>query len=240
MSILRDSPLCGHGKLHDPVCDACLVRDESICADLNSDELESLKNRLTHVVLAREQSLIVEGEPNDSLYIITEGCLRLTKLLADGRRQITGFLFPGDFVGLMPTKHLPFSDEALSASRACRFSHSGLAQLSEEHPGIKDRLIQSADTELVKAQDHMMLLGQKTAMERVASFFTMLSRRTPLGGSHFAVPMSRQDIADYLAIRLETLSRTVKQLKDDGLVDELSRTEFSIVDRSRLKSIGMN
>ncbi|QCI80224.1 cyclic nucleotide-binding domain-containing protein [Hankyongella ginsenosidimutans] len=139
------------------------------------------ENRLTHVVLAREQSLIVEGEPNDSLYIITEGCLRLTKLLADGRRQITGFLFPGDFVGLMPTKHLPFSAEALSASRACRFSHSGLAQLSEEHPGIKDRLIQSADTELVKAQDHMMLLGQKTAMERVASFFTMLSRRTPLG-----------------------------------------------------------
>lgn len=226
--------------MHDPVCDVCQVRDQSICADLHSDELESLKNRLTHVSLEREQSLIIEGEPNDSLFIITEGCLRLTKLLADGRRQITGFLFPGDFVGLMPTKRLPFSAEALTASRACRFSHSGLSQLSEEHPGIKDRLIQSADTELVKAQDHMMLLGQKTAVERAASFFTMLSRRTPLEGNCFAVPMSRQDIADYLAIRLETLSRTVKQLKDDGLVEELSRTVFCIADRSRLKAVGMN
>ncbi len=231
---------CGHGMLHDPVCDACQVRDRSICADLSSIELESLKNRLTHVSLEREQPLIVEGEPNDSLYVITAGCLRLTKLLADGRRQITGFLFPGDFVGLMPTGSLPFSAEALSASRACRFSHSGLDELSAEHPGIKDRLIQSADTELVKAQDHMMLLGQKTALERVASFFTMLSRRTALEDKRFAVPMSRQDIADYLAIRLETLSRTVKQLKDDGLIDELSRTVFSISDRRVLKSLAMN
>lgn len=167
-----------------------------------------------------------EGEANDSLYVIVQGSFRLSKYLEDGRRQITGFLFPGDFIGVRATEQSAYTAEALEDSRVCHFPHKFLDSIAADCPGVKDRLIARGQTEYHKAQDHIVLLGKKTAEERVESFLLMIAKAN--GGEHknaaeTPLPMPRQDIADYLGLRLETLSRTLASLKKKGAIREISR-----------------
>ncbi|MEM7569708.1 MAG: helix-turn-helix domain-containing protein [Pseudomonadota bacterium] len=196
---------------------------------------------MSHVDLQKSQALIHEDEPIDTLYVVTAGVLRLSKLLEDGRQQVTGFAYPGDFIGLNRHGISNFTAEALVDVSLCSFPHVMLDRLSEDHPGIKTRLIRNADTELSKAYAHMMLLGQKTVLERVITFFHMLGERmgAPVEGEEdtfvqVALAMSRRDIADFLAIRLETLSRTLRQLKEDDLVREIDRRTVIIPDLDAL------
>lgn len=173
-----------------------------------------------------------EGEPNDMLYVIVRGSFRLSKYLDDGRRQVTGFLFVGDFVGVRPTDASAYSAEALEDSQVCHFPHRFLDAVAEEFPSVKDRLIARGQTEYHKAQDHIVLLGKKTAEERVETFLKLVAasigadsdddwRATPL-------PMPRQDIADYLGLRLETLSRTLATLKKKGAIRDLTRHSVTV------------
>lgn len=177
--------------------------------------------------VAKGRALMEEGEPNDSLYILVQGSFRLSKHLEDGRRQITGFLFPGDFVGVRPTDASAYTAEALEDSRVCHFPHKFLDAIAADCPGVKDRLIARGQTEYHKAQDHIVLLGKKTAEERVESFLRMvensIGRHASGESATTPLPMPRQDIADYLGLRLETLSRTLAGLKKKGAIRELSR-----------------
>ena len=177
--------------------------------------------------VAKGRALMEEGAPNDSLFVLVQGSLRLSKQLEDGRRQVTGFVFPGDFVGVRPTASSAYTAEALEDSHVCYFSHKFLESIATDCPGVKDRLIARGQTEYHKAQDHIVLLGKKSAEERVASFLMLVG--DALGRSEgeslveTPLPMPRQDIADYLGLRLETLSRTLSALKKNGAIKELSR-----------------
>jgi len=177
--------------------------------------------------VAKGHALMEEGEPNDNLFILVQGSFRLLKHLEDGRRQITGFLFPGDFVGVRPTEASAYTAEALEDSHVCNFPHKFLDAISLDCPGVKDRLIARGQTEYHKAQDHIVLLGKKTAEERVESFLQMVAKsigdNSEFGVALTPLPMPRQDIADYLGLRLETLSRTLAGLKKKGSIRELSR-----------------
>ena len=208
-------------------CDLCDVRERSICAELSVRELIQVEKTMARRTVEKGRALMEEGEPNDSLYVLVQGSFRLSKHLEDGRRQITGFLFPGDFVGVRSTAASAYTAEALEDSRVCHFPHRFLEAIAADSPGVKDRLIARGQTEYHKAQDHIVLLGKKTAEERVESFLRMVAKSIGVndeeGYASTPLPMPRQDIADYLGLRLETLSRTLAGLKKKGAIRALSR-----------------
>lgn len=210
-------------------CDLCEVRAKSVCADLSPREMAQVEKVMARRNIVRGKAIMLEGEPNDALYVVVRGSFRLSKQLIDGRRQVTGFLFPGDFAGVRTTDANAYTAEALEDSVVCHFPHSFLDEAAISSPGIKDRLIARGQTEYHKAQDHIVLLGKKSAEERVLSFIEMVDQR--IGAEQGAnarrvpLPMPRQDIADYLGLRLETLSRTLTALRADGRLTDVSRHE---------------
>ncbi|MEL7487806.1 MAG: Crp/Fnr family transcriptional regulator [Pseudomonadota bacterium] len=208
-------------------CTLCDVRERSICSDLNPRELDHIEQTMARRRVVKEHAIMREGEPNDHLFIIVQGSFRLSKLLEDGRRQVTGFLFKGDFAGVRSTDSSPYTAEALEDGLICYFPHRFLDEASAESPGLKDRLIARGQTDYHLAQDHIVLLGKQTAEERVESFFKLMAKSVGKeddeGHINIPLPMSRQDIADYLGLRLETLSRTLGLLKKRGVLIDAAR-----------------
>jgi CRP/FNR family transcriptional regulator len=147
-------------------------------------------------------------------------------LLPDGRRQITGFVGAGHFLGLAVSDTYAFGAEAIERVRFCRFQRSKLRGLLDDFPLMEKRLLEVAANELVAAQEQMLLLGRKTARERLASFLLLQSRQgVPCGHPRrrFNLPMTRNDIADYLGLTIETVSRTLTKLRSEGLIDIASQ-----------------
>ncbi|MEM9705221.1 MAG: cyclic nucleotide-binding domain-containing protein [Pseudomonadota bacterium] len=224
-------------------CSLCDVRSSSICRDLSLSELAQVDAVMARRVVPKGRAIMSEGEPNDHLFVLVRGSMRLTKYLEDGRRQVTGFLFKGDFIGVRTTKSSAYTAEALDDCHVCRFPHRFLDEAAKTSPDLKDRLIARSQTEYHKAQDHIVLLGKKTAEERVLSFLDLLEGavggQRADGDREIPLAMPRQDIADYLGLRLETLSRTFSLLRKKGLLKEVSRNSVTRSDEAsaRLPSI---
>ncbi|CAN5385252.1 hypothetical protein BH10PSE1_BH10PSE1_29980 [soil metagenome] len=154
--------------------------------------------------------LIREGEAAARLFNITAGSLRVYKLLPDGRRQITGFLFAGDCLGLAIGDTYVFSAEAMEPSTVWGFRKGAFRALVERSPPLEHMLLQRTSHELAAAQNQMLLLGRKTAIERLASFLLDLPGHDPARSTepgHGRLPMKRGEIADYLGLTIETVSR---------------------------------
>jgi CRP/FNR family transcriptional regulator len=233
VGVARDSEKtgspCEAAAVKPHYCALCDVRERSICADLSPRELAQVEKVMAHRNVPKDRAIMSEGEPNDALYIVIVGSFRLTKHLDDGRRQVTGFLFKGDFFGVRPCEENAYTAEALEDSIVCRFPHAFLDEVAKSSPGIKDRLIARGQTEYHKAQEHIVLLGKKNAEERVLSFLEMIAkangaRKSGPKAIEAPLSMSRQDIADYLGLRHETLSRTLTILKEKGALKEVSRS----------------
>ncbi|MGV6801893.1 MAG: Crp/Fnr family transcriptional regulator [bacterium] len=203
-------------------CSVCKIRETSLCATVDPEEMQLISKTMAHHSIKEGQALVSAGEISKYLYIVVSGVFRLVRFMDDGRRQITGFVFPGEIVGVSRTKQSIHTAEALEPSLVCSFSHSYLNEISHRFPDIKDKLIARGDTELEKAEDHIMLLGKQTAHERVISFIELLLAKQSGADNRIYLPMSRQDIADYLGLRLETLSRTLASLKKDGHLQKVS------------------
>lgn len=164
-----------------------------------------------------------EAEPADHVFTVTAGVVKIFKALPDGRRMVTGFLFPGDFLGLVNNNAYAYSAETLTVSEFCRFPRHQLEALLAELPRLEQRLLWMASHEIAAAQDQMVLLGRKSARERVASFLVMLSKITAhSAGGAVALPMSRADIADYLGLTVETVSRKLAQLRTQRVIEVLN------------------
>jgi len=227
------------GSNHSP-CSACSIRELSLCGALEEHELADVAAAASGIELDHGDPLFDEGEPAKYVFSVTSGAVKVYKLLADGRRQMTGFLFPGDFLGLADEETYAYSAEAVTRSTLCRFARRQLQALLERYPRMERRLLTMASHELAAAQEQMLLLGRKTAREKIASFLLMLSRRAELRGldaSPVEVPMSRNDIGDYLGLTTETVSRTFTQLKQDGRIRLLARGRVDLVDRKGLHDI---
>jgi CRP/FNR family transcriptional regulator len=184
------------------------------------------------LVVTAGQALFHEGDRADRVFTLTRGCVKLYKLLPDGRRQVTGFLFPGDFLGVSVFDAHAFTAEALGQCQLCWFPRSRFDHYVETQPAMERELYRAAAHELAAAQQQLVLLGRKTAAERLASFFLELAektgRSTTAAGRFVDLPMSRSDIADYLGITKETVSRTLSLLKRDRLIrlEALNRIEI--------------
>jgi len=157
-----------------PPCDSCRAREFSACAPLTGDEQKRLAAIMRAINVEPHCSIFDEADPAEYVYTITAGTVKVYKLLGDGRRQITGFLFAGDFLGLTHNEAYAYSAETLVPTRLCRFPRQRLEALLGEIP-LEQRLLAMASHELAAAQDQMMLLGRKSARERVVSFILMLS-----------------------------------------------------------------
>ena len=224
----------GSGVLNP--CAACGVRDLSICGALDGQELERMNDLVTEARVATGQAVFYEADPASYLFVIVEGCVRLYKLLADGRRQITGFLYPSDFLGLAMQDRYAYTAEAVSPVRLCRFERARLEALLEEFPHLEKRLLGIASNELASAQDQMLLLGRKTADEKVMSFLYLLSRRAYMKSQPADViqlPMSRNDIADHLGLTTETVSRCFTRLRKQGVIAFEDPHQVTILDWAR-------
>ena len=212
-------------------CAACAARPFSICAALPDADLARLEALAETLVLARGEALFREGDPAGQVYNVSGGSLRLSRLLPDGRRQILGFAFAGDFLGLERRAAHLCTAEALEPATVCRFSGSRFDALLSERRELEQALLGRAADALAGLQRQLAGLGQKTALERVAGFLIGLPgcdpARPPSPG-HVRLPMNRQEIADYLGLTLETVSRCFTRLKRGGLIRQLSLTEIVV------------
>lgn len=221
-------------------CADCDVRELTLCAPLDGPEMHRLCGLLHRIDHRDGDNVITEGEPAEHVFNVTGGTVRLFKLLPDGRRAITGFLFPGDFLGLTTRETYTCSAEALGPVSLCRFPRRKLESLFEEIPKLEHRLLGIASNELASAQDQMVLLGRKTAGEKIASFLLILSERQTarnMPADPVSVTMTRSDIADYLGLTTETVSRTFTQLKTKGLIRLEAGGKVALRNRDALEDL---
>lgn len=203
-------------------CADCTVRPLSVCAALDKAEMEAFERFDRHVHFAACETVFADEEMTTSFYIVLEGVMRLYKLLPDGRRQIVGFALRGDFLGMSTSGRNHFSADAIGPVDVCRFSKASFLRFAEDRPHLLRRINELAIGELSQARDHMVLLGRRSAEEKVATF--LISWRDRLARQRepsdtLPLPMGRQDIADYLGLTIETVSRTFTRLERDGVIE---------------------
>ena len=221
-------------------CSACSVRQLTICGALEERELAEMSAILSRLALEPGEPLFLEGEAARHLFNVTAGAVKIYKLLADGRRQMTGFLFPGDFLGLANDETYAYSATAITKTWVCRFPRGKLETLLKRFPKMERRLFAMASHELAVAQEQMLLLGRKTAREKIASFLLMLSGRAVRrgqGDNPVSVPMTRADIGDFLGLTTETVSRIFTHLRKSGMITLLPEGKVRLNDRSRLEDM---
>jgi CRP/FNR family transcriptional regulator, anaerobic regulatory protein len=202
-------------------CTACAVRSLSICGALDEADLAEFERIARHVHLAPNEALFTAGQIASSVHNLTAGIARLYKLLPDGRRQVIGFALPGDFLSTMPSDRYSFSADAVEAVSVCRFPADAFTHFSKQRPNFLLRINEFAARELMLAQEQMLLLGRRTAEEKVAAFLVgWRARLAHIGDERqiLSLPMSRQDIADYLGLTIETVSRTLTRFEREKML----------------------
>lgn len=237
---LRSLPVdCTHRR-QASVCMACDARMFSVCGSLDPEDLAGLDALAERMAFAAGATLVRQGDEARHVFNISSGSVRVYKLLPDGRRQITGFLFAGDFLGLATGDRYAFSVEAVEDMTVCRFTKSEYRALIRERPALEAALLQRASHELAAAQNQMLLLGRKTARERVASFLLDLPDLDPIrppARNQIRLPMTRAEIADYLGVTIETVSRELSKLKTSGVIEMLSLKELHLKAPDRLRAL---
>jgi CRP/FNR family transcriptional regulator len=199
----------------------CVVRPLAICGELSPADHEEFERLAQHVRYGPKEALFSEDEVADSVYSLVEGIARLYKLLPDGRRQIIGFALPGDFLGMAPGNRYSFSADSISGVTVCKFFRGPFLRFIENRPQMLLRMNEFATRELSLAQDQMLLLGRRSAEEKVAAFLVgWRDRLARLEGvtKTVSLPMGRQDIADFLGLTIETVSRTFTKLEREKLI----------------------
>ncbi|GAB5349716.1 Crp/Fnr family transcriptional regulator [Alteriqipengyuania sp. 357] len=224
-------------------CDACTVRNRAICGDLDNEEIVALNAIGQRRQLTAGENLLWEGDEAVVVANVVEGLLKLSSSTSDGKEQILGIAFPGDFIGRPFGQSTPYSVEALTDVLVCVFRRADFDRFAREHPKLEHKLLERTLSELDRTRKWMLLLGRMTAEQRVATFLLDLSSRTaaqePAGvrGGTFELQLSRGQIADVLGLTIETVSREFTKLKKAGIVSLPNRREVAIEDRFALEDL---
>jgi CRP/FNR family transcriptional regulator, nitrogen fixation regulation protein len=185
------------------------------------------------VPYSRNAEIYGENEPADYVYKVVAGAVRTYKVLADGRRQIGAFYLPGDVFGLETNDTHTFSAEAIGDAKILVIKRSALMALAARETEVARELWSMTGQELRRVQDHILLLI-KSAKERVVGFLLEMAERVPGGSNHIELPMTRQDIADYLGLTMETVSRTLGELESVASIKLASARRIVLHDRGAL------
>jgi len=223
------------------LCRSCEARHRGMCGVLEPEQLVELA-RNTHK--ARHQpgtELIGDSTEIHSYANVMRGVVKLSKVLEDGRQQLVGLQFAPDFLGRLFGQESSVTAEAASSVDLCVVPKATLEQLIAKSPALEHKLMQQTLRELDEARTWMVTLGRKTALEKVASFLHLIATHTDpesdvvAGGARFELPLSRLDIADFLGLTIETVSRQISKLRNEGTIVISSHRHVVVPDVERLR-----
>lgn len=225
-------------------CSGCAIRHSSLCGALTNEEITDLNMIAARKQFSVGQSYYFQGDVIHSFANVTQGMAKLVRTSEDGRSQIVGLLFPSDFLGssIGTQEDAPASHgvEAVSDLELCVFPRIKFEPLLQKHPALELKLLNRTLSELQIAREWMVLLGRKTAEERVATFLLYVAEKMTnvscQGQSGFDLPLNRADIGDYVGLTLETVSRQISRLRKDGIIEMTGSKHVAFVDVERLKA----
>src|SRR5690606_18095555 len=224
------------------LCESCQARHRGVCGALEPEQLIALAKASHKHVVKEGEELIGDAERIDVYSNVLSGVVKLTKTLSDGRQQIVGLQFAPDFLGRPFRKESSINAEAATDVSLCSFPKATMDRMMQEQPGLEHRLLQQALIELDDARDWMVTLGRKTAAEKVASFLMLIARnidpsRDPERRAvTFDLPLTRADIADFLGLTIETVSRQLTRLRTDNVIRIESNRHVFVDDIRRLEA----
>ncbi|ACP25574.1 transcriptional regulator protein, Fnr/CRP family [Sinorhizobium fredii NGR234] len=219
------------------ICAACEARHGGVCGTLTASQLTELSRHAARRRVEPGSEMIGQGEAANNYANIIRGVVKLSKMLSDGRQQIVGLQFAPDFMGRPFMRESALSAEAATDTDVCAFPRAVIERLVGEAPGLEHRLHEQALKELDEARDWMLTLGRKTAQEKVASFLYLIATHVdPEKGAakEFDLPLSRADIADYLGLTIETVSRQITKLRKEGVIRVENSRRVIVPDSRRL------
>ena len=221
-------------------CAVCKIRPYSFCRCLPEEKLRIFSEISKEKEFKDKETIFLQQEDAKNLYNITKGNIKIYRLLSDGRIQIIGFLYPGDFFGSYKKGRYNYSAEAIGEVRTCVFNQEILDSYLEKNMNLAKELLHMTSHELTLAQDRMEVLGKMNANERIAKFFLNISeQRSRIGwqSNPVSLPMTRQDIADYLGLTLETVSREITRFKTSNIIKLINTKQIFIVDKEKLSAV---
>ena len=222
-------------------CSDCPIRHRAVCARCESDELERLEQIKYYRSFQAGQTVIWSGDRMDFVASVVSGIATLTQTMEDGRRQMVGLLLPSDFVGRPGREKAAYDVTATTDLVMCCFRKKPFEDMMFGTPHIAQRLLEMTLDELDAAREWMLLLGRKTAREKIASLLAILARRDaaltlrkPGGKLVFDLPLTREQMADYLGLTLETVSRQITALRKDGVIELEGKRHVKVASFDRL------
>ncbi len=234
MSGLQKLGLRGNREQRERCAD-CTIRHRAVCTYCGPQELALLDAIKYYRTFDPGQEIVAAGEETGFLGSVVDGVVALSKTMPDGRRQTVGLMFPSDFVGRPMRPVAPYDAVAVTPVKLCLFARSRFERVLRETPALEKRLLEMTLDELDAARDWMLLLGRKTAQEKIASFLVILARRAaalenarPRDGLSFDLPLTREAVADYLGLTIETVSRQITALRKAGLIELTETRHFRV------------
>ncbi|MDP4891079.1 transcriptional regulator FnrL [Cypionkella sp.] len=226
-------------KLGHPSCGDCPIRHRAVCARCEADELAHLDAIKYYRSFQAGQTVIWSGDRMDFVASVVSGIATLTQTMEDGRRQMVGLLLPSDFVGRPGRGHAAYDVTATTDLVMCCFRKKPFEEMMISTPHIGQRLLEMTLDELDAAREWMLLLGRKTAREKISSLLAILARRDAslkagTGACSFDLPLTREEMADYLGLTLETVSRQISALKREGVIELEGKRHVKVADIDRL------
>jgi len=224
---------------HD--CSECPIRHRAVCARCDAEELDRLEEIKYYRSYPAGQTIVWAGDRMDFVASVVSGIATLTQTLEDGRTQMVGLLLPSDFVGRPGRETAAYDVVATTDLTMCCFRRRPFEGMMERTPHIGQRLLEMTLDELDAAREWMLLLGRKTAREKIASLIAIIARRdatlnltAPKGALTLNLPLTREAMADYLGLTLETVSRQINALKREGVIELEGKRHVTIPDFQRL------
>jgi len=220
-------------------CPQCIANKLNYCGAVDVELGTELQTMVTRNRFERGQTLFTQEDSAEHIFALVAGVVACAHYMADGRRQIIAFLFPGDYIGMATGNRYTYTAEAVTEGEYCRFPRKPFMQLLTKFGDFEGHCFREVSNELAEAQKHVLILGRKNATERVASFLLMLNERENRYGTHDDVelPMMRVDIADYLGLTIETVSRTLTDLRNRGVIAAPNAHVVRILDEAGLQEI---
>ncbi|WP_420410196.1 Crp/Fnr family transcriptional regulator [Hoeflea sp.] len=220
------------------LCRACEARHRGVCGALSPSQLVSLNKQSTRKNVDAGTELIGESQETKTYANIISGVVKLTKMMSDGRQQIVGLQFAPDFLGRPFRIDSGISADAATDVNVCSFPKSVIERMIKESPELEHRLLEQTLKELDEARDWMLTLGRKTASEKVASFLYLIATHVnPDSDSDsvsFQLPLTRSDIADFLGLTIETVSRQLTKLRKDRVILIVNNRHVEVPDLDAL------
>lgn len=227
-------------------CQSCAIRNRAICADLDDQEIAQLNTIGRRRKLEAGEQLLWEGDEAVLVANVIEGVMKLSTQTEDGKEQILGLAYPSDFLGRPFGETTPFGVEALTDAHVCVFQRADFDRFAREHPKLEHKLLERTLSELDRTRRWMLLLGRMNAEQKLASFLVeTVDRMAPATCSagqtgkatQAALPLSRRQVADVLGLTIETVSRQLTKMKNEGLIDLPSRREVVLRNRPALEAL---